>query len=81
MSRSPARNEGYAFTAILYDVNRGDELIHVTAATPEEAGKKALQNFLDVNVRPELHTTYRTYNLAWVDHLFRGQLEDLRDRR
>jgi hypothetical protein len=77
MSKSPARNDGYAYTAILCDVNRPDEVVHVTAASPEEAGEKALQSFLDVNVKPELHNTYRTYNLAWVDHLFRGQLEDL----
>ena len=82
MSRLPISGGGEPFTAILCDANRGDALVHVTAATPEEAAEKALRSFLDRNVRPELHTTYREYNLAWVDHLFRGRLEDLsrRDR-
>ena len=82
MSRLPMSEGGQPFTAILCDANRGDALVHVTAATPEEAAEKALRSFLDRNVRPELHTTYREYNLAWVDHLFRGRLEDLsrRDR-
>jgi hypothetical protein len=77
MSRSPMPDGGQPFTAILCDANRGDALIHVSARTPEEAAEKALRSFLDRNVKPELHTTYREYNLAWVDHLFRGRLEDL----
>ena len=77
MSQPPTPSDGESFMAILYDVNHGEELIYVTAVTPEEAVKKALQSFLDVKVKPELHDTYREYNLAWVDHLFRGQLEDL----
>jgi hypothetical protein len=64
----------------LRDANRCDALIHVSAATPEEAAEKALRSFLDGNVKPELHATYREYNLAWVDHLFRGRLEDLSPR-
>jgi hypothetical protein len=77
MSQPSTPNDGESFTAILYDVDDGEKLIHVTAVTPEEAAEKALQNFLDFKVKPELHNTYRKYNLAWVDHLFRGQLEDL----
>jgi hypothetical protein len=77
MLQSQTPNDGESFTAILFDVNHGEKLIHVTAVTPEEAAEKALQSFLDVKVKPELHNTYRKYNLAWVDHLFRGQLEDL----
>jgi hypothetical protein len=77
MLKSSTPSDSESFTAILYDVNDGDEIIHVTAGTPEEAIEKALQSFLDVKVKPELHTTYREYHLAWVDHLFRGKLEDL----
>jgi hypothetical protein len=77
MSQPSTPNDAEPFTAILYDVNHGEKLVHVIAVTPEEAAEKALQSFLDVKVKPELHNTYRNYNLAWVDHLFRGQLEDL----
>ena len=80
MSRSPMPDGGQPFTAILCDANRGDALIHVSARTPEEAAEKALRSFLDRNVKPELHTTYREYNLAWVDHLFRDRLEDMSGR-
>jgi hypothetical protein len=80
MSRLQARDEGQPFTAVLCDANHGDALVHVTAATPEEAAEKALRSFLDGNVKPELHTTYREYHLAWIDHLFRGRLEDLSPR-
>ena len=77
MSGLQAQNEAQPFTAVLCDANHGDALVHVTAATPEEAAEKALRSFLDGHVKPELHTTYREYHLAWVDHLFRGRLEDL----
>jgi hypothetical protein len=77
MSQPSTLNDGTSFTAILYDLDEDEKLIHVTAVTPEEAAAKALQSFLDVKVKPELHNTYRKYNLAWVNHLFRGQLEDL----